>query len=672
MESNQSQNKRIRLEEDVTNNAIVELNVGGKTFATSRETLLNHGSTYFERLLESGESGGIVVRGSLRDKDGRLFIDRNPDLFGHILEYMRISKVPPHYENLPTYNNEKKALIEEARYYQLGDLETHLKVYGGGYDATNLSYEDIQIRNQAADLREAFQEGRDDVAAEATNALIPLFDPVTGKLVISQRYHKPCTSPEATILFEKCALVARKSKPHELPQTLDEFRKRFLAYAGPSFQGFSFGKNVVVAGGAVLSPLLAAEGADQSPLLAEGRHPEKGDVDLFLVASNADEARTEYDRLLKHFALENRQSQPQRGDGAVENASINHHQLLVVRSQYAVTLVVGYPQRHAQIILAHHRCAAEAIFNFDIDCCQVLWDGSNVYATPSGLRALVSGTNLADPERRTINYETRLTKYANRGFLVAVPGLDLQRVQQKYLRDDVFTFCEGQLKHVNLKFNAPSHITFSVDQEEIVGLPKLLVLSTLYGGCNLSAFEDDGSEYCREAEACLPFADDNRKRHAPGKIYLVDSEKMIWEQHKFGKFRDWKYPTPPHPPPLCFQGAVHEESESDSAGEGGPLIEYNSACREPAIVLHRMSRKKPVSCNLPIVAWTFHEDVREGLSCPEIEDAQVQYQDYTFPPDSQADGKMVRYLQFVQSSKEGGPWSRLGPEGWTDGTYYST
>ena len=125
MESNQSQNKRIRREEDVTTNynAIVELNIGGKVFATSRETLLNHGSSYFERLLESGELGGAVVRGALRDNDGRLFIDRNPDMFGPILEYMRSFKIPIQYKDLPSDNREKKALIEEARYYQLENLE---------------------------------------------------------------------------------------------------------------------------------------------------------------------------------------------------------------------------------------------------------------------------------------------------------------------------------------------------------------------------------------------------------------------------------------------------------------------------------------------------------------------------------------------------------------------
>ena len=85
-----------------------------------------------------------------------------------------------------------------------------------------------------------------------------------------------------------------------------------------------------------------------------------------------------------------------------------------------------------------------------------------------------------------------------------------------------------------------------------------------------------------------------------------------------------------------------------------------------------MSMTRPVSYNAPIVAWTFHEDVRRGLECPEIDDAQVQYQDHTFSSDSKSDGNMKRYLQFVESSKKGGPWSRFDAEGWTDGTYISS
>ena len=43
---------------ETSRSSIVELNVGGQIFATSRETLLQSGSSYFERILEI-ESDGI-------------------------------------------------------------------------------------------------------------------------------------------------------------------------------------------------------------------------------------------------------------------------------------------------------------------------------------------------------------------------------------------------------------------------------------------------------------------------------------------------------------------------------------------------------------------------------------------------------------------------------------
>jgi hypothetical protein len=95
-----SAKKRQRVAEKTPsrNNKIVELNVGGKTFMTSRETLLSHGkSPYFTRLLEAGGDDNAVA-GAQRDSEGRLFIDRCPVMFGYILSHLRGSLDP---NNLP-------------------------------------------------------------------------------------------------------------------------------------------------------------------------------------------------------------------------------------------------------------------------------------------------------------------------------------------------------------------------------------------------------------------------------------------------------------------------------------------------------------------------------------------------------------------------------------------
>lgn len=47
------------------------------------------------------------------------------------------------------------------------------------------------------------------------------------------------------------------------------------------------------------------------------------------------------------------------------------------------------------------------------------------------IRALNGGYNLIDLSRRSYTYETRLLKYARRGFAVAVPGLRKDDISPK-------------------------------------------------------------------------------------------------------------------------------------------------------------------------------------------------------------------------------------------------
>ena len=80
----------------------VIINAGGKLFETSTTTLLASGSGYFEGLLGST---GETMRGKKRARisaDGdddaasrrELFVDRDPDIFGDVLKYMRANCLP--------------------------------------------------------------------------------------------------------------------------------------------------------------------------------------------------------------------------------------------------------------------------------------------------------------------------------------------------------------------------------------------------------------------------------------------------------------------------------------------------------------------------------------------------------------------------------------------------
>ncbi|CAB9509719.1 SH3KBP1-binding protein 1 [Seminavis robusta] len=651
--------RRLEQEEDElsakTRDPTVQLNVGGRVFATTRETLLQSGSPFFERLLE--EDTAVIVRGSQRDAHNRIFIDRSPTLFGFVLDYLRTHNVLA-----PSTKREKLALIQEASYYQLDGLVSRLRLYGEGYDPGCLSYEDQAMRDQAAAIRDSFQKEDPFAVEKANQLLVDLFDQKTKRLAISPNYDQLCSSSDATILFQKDALAARKASPHKLAANLKEFKKQFVDYAGPMFQDFPLleEQGVVVAGGSVLSALMGRTDPDS-----------KGDIDLFLVAPNPEKARAIYDKIVQHFA-------GGRGD---DNDRIHHHQLLLVRSQYAVTIVVGYPQRNVQIILAHHRCPAEVVFNFDIDCCQVFFDGKNVRATPAAQRALMTGTNMADPERRSGNYETRLAKYAERGFFVAVPGLDLKRVDKRYLRNECYSMYGGGLRHVRLEYNEKNEVKNVVPgTEEVVGLPKLLIFAHRQEG----DIDDRTGKIKIEqlaAKADLPFAGvDNQHETPEGNVYLIDVDKI----QEFKPRNNWKLPTPPHPPPLAFIQVL--EPVGDSGGLVGPLIRYGSDTNLPSQVYERLRRRLDImmeddpigvrghrdSHTDPVCVYEYLADASQSIACPNVEDAHRMYPAYTFPADDDEAprGRLTRHLRIVSSAIDG-PWARPDAEGWTSGTYSS-
>jgi hypothetical protein len=65
---------------------------------------------------------------------------------------------------------------------------------------------------------------------------------------------------------------------------------------------------------------------------------------------------------------------------------------------------------------------------FDVDSCSLGFDGEKVWMTPRAHRALTHQYNSIDMTRRSPSYEMRLAKYAERGFEVAFPGLDRNKI----------------------------------------------------------------------------------------------------------------------------------------------------------------------------------------------------------------------------------------------------
>jgi hypothetical protein len=98
-------------------NSIIVLNVGGKSFTTTKQTLMV--CPFFAMAFNSSD----VLPATLMDKTGALFIDRSPELFSQILEFLRRNKIS-NVEALqfPEYCS----LDAEADFYGLVGLKTYI------------------------------------------------------------------------------------------------------------------------------------------------------------------------------------------------------------------------------------------------------------------------------------------------------------------------------------------------------------------------------------------------------------------------------------------------------------------------------------------------------------------------------------------------------------------
>ena len=92
----------------------ITLQVGGRRFVTTGETLSRE-SGFFSTLL-SGHWDHIQA-------DGSFLIDADPQLFEHILRYLRRGVLPVFYDNSKGHDHALYlALMEEAKYFQISRL----------------------------------------------------------------------------------------------------------------------------------------------------------------------------------------------------------------------------------------------------------------------------------------------------------------------------------------------------------------------------------------------------------------------------------------------------------------------------------------------------------------------------------------------------------------------
>ena len=89
--------KRIMKEIEVNNDDIIQLNVGGQTFTTTRFTLRQVNGSLLDTMFSRNWTHGLK-----RDQDGAIVLDLNPEHFGWILNYLRAKKISTP-EKLPVF-----------------------------------------------------------------------------------------------------------------------------------------------------------------------------------------------------------------------------------------------------------------------------------------------------------------------------------------------------------------------------------------------------------------------------------------------------------------------------------------------------------------------------------------------------------------------------------------
>jgi len=93
---------------------IIRLNVGGTIFQTWKSTIER--LSYFKTLFDPSYKYKIT-----KDKDGNIFIDRDPKLFAYILNYLRNNNM----KQFNKYYKKRIDLEDELNYYGLDILKTH-------------------------------------------------------------------------------------------------------------------------------------------------------------------------------------------------------------------------------------------------------------------------------------------------------------------------------------------------------------------------------------------------------------------------------------------------------------------------------------------------------------------------------------------------------------------
>ena len=454
----------------------ITLDVGGQIFATTLSTLRSDPDS----MLGAMFSGRHALQ---RTPEGHVFIDRDPTHFRMVINFLRDGEraLPKALRDRGDEADYYGELLAEADFYQLTSL---IALIGGpaarlrtvARVCGRIKEEEDELR--ALVVREPGNAALNDPALRGRGFWIDVFAET------STFVNEASKAPPAPIVLgggrRGWRLLRAGVKPGECPlqPSLDQFTRNWRSFTLDGLKGLNW-RGVVAAGGAVAgcalqSPAWARAGrgdirdparswflnkavysihedwdhmhfppGDDRQIIVEeawwcmdlwkggslgygvsrpchgsGAHKdcdisgyEESDVDLFLYGLDEAAARAK----IKHiYCTLARNWEPQH--------------IAIVRTQNVITFAAQWPFRRVQVILRLYSGPAEVLMGFDIDSCCVAYDGTSVSCLPRWRRAVNGSFNLVDPARRSPSYELRLSKYALRGFAVAVPAFDPKRL----------------------------------------------------------------------------------------------------------------------------------------------------------------------------------------------------------------------------------------------------
>ena len=411
----------------------IALNIGGTVFETSVDTLMP--CTYFQAMIHGGFSGA--------SHEDRFFVDRDPVLFSHLLSFLRTRRRPSE-RVIKELGDE---LILECEYYGCDDFLHELRGDTNPFDMRQVDRQMLREEETCAstfyqrdelenyELRQWEQRLLINVFAQppsmfsredATQLQLPLLYHNADSPLSDSSFDNRCKdvhtcrthSSGEDVPTSYCQASTRSSLS---VRTFADFRSAFNTLTDDLLNDIGDSRGFFFAGGSVLSALTGTSCSD---------------IDIFLVGSSKF-AHEKFEQLLT--AVKQNKKKTATPDGKPSD------RLLVSRTKNCVTMYRNMtpdtPQQlPVQLVLTLYRSPLEVLLNFDVDCCCVLYDmsGEKVYCLPRARRALNYKCNVANTQMRSPTYERRLHKYASRGFAVAVPGLNLSRIDKALFEAEYF------------------------------------------------------------------------------------------------------------------------------------------------------------------------------------------------------------------------------------------